>query len=512
MNSQDSNKQIANEGHLLRLLAIFGPTAFKLALVAAVLAAVTGVAYLWWGQPVRRTLGLEFRPTFTGARQGLYPNKLPFSQSDVIAASILDRVFDQNQISTFCEREVFRGGFFVEQRSDQSVMLDWEYQSRLTEARITAVERRVTQEEYMAKRQALPLGLRLVFVAPTSCEGIPDAVATKVMLDTLATWASESETQRGVLNHQVEVLTPSTLDVSLVSGGWVLRADLLRTNIERIIKNIDDVSALQGAELVRLGKERLTFLEVRGKLVDLVGARLEPLVMTSGRSLVKDALVWVTETVASAERDQQLAEALAAAQRDALREYSGLAQSRDTSRGSSTAGTSSSGTGTGTGTGSMPSQLDRSFIDRIVDMSAANIAFRRELTEAMAKAASDAALAQSRVGYYRRLLTSLRDPGGAQVSSAEVEKRLDEIVLEGKAATKQFNDLYDEFSRVALRSDSAMYKTDKPVTTEIARAFTERALAMRVGGVFAGVFLLVFGFGVIRDRLRQAARPSMTGA
>jgi hypothetical protein len=503
MNSPESDKQVAADSHLLRLVATFGPTAFKVALVAAALAAVPGVVHLWWTQPVRRTSALEFRPTFMGARQWLYPNKLPFSQADIIAASVIDHVYDQNEIGTFCERETFRGGFFVEQRSDQSVMLDWEYQARLSETRITAVERRLAQEEYIAKRQALPLAFRLLFVTPSSCQSMPDTVSAKVMLDTLSTWASESETKRGVLNHQVEVLTPSTLDVSHGgSGGWVLRADLLRTALERIIKNIDEVSALPGAELVRLGKDRLTFLEVRGKLVDLVGARLEPLVMTSGRSLVRESLVWVTETVASAERDQHLAETLAEVQRNALREYSGVAQPGDGNRGSSTSGTSSAGAGTS----SMPSQLDRSFIDRIVEMSAANIAFRRELTEAMAKAASDAALAQSRASYYRRLLLSLRESGGPQVTSTDVDKRFEEIVQEGKAATKQFNDLYDEFSRVALRSDSAMYQTDKPVTIEVFRQFTQRALAIRVGAVFAGVFVLVFGFGVIRDRIRQAVR------
>jgi len=500
MDPQPSDKPLATEGNLIRLFATFGPAALRMALVAAAITAVPGLAY-WWAQPARQTSTLEFRPTFTGARQMQYPNGLPFSHADVIATSVLDRVYDQNEIKTFCDREVFHSGFFVEQRSDQSVMLDWEYQARLSETRLTAVERQVAQAEYAAKRQALPLAFRLVFVTPSPCNGIFGPVLAKVMMDTLANWANESETMRGVLNHQVQVLTPATLDVAQGgSGGWVLRADLLRTALERIIKSLDEVSALPGAELVRLGKERLAFLEVRGKLVDLVGARLEPLVMTSGRSLVRESLVWVTETVASAERDQQLAEALAAVRRDALREYSGTAQSREESQGSA------AGSGS-TGTQSMPSQLDRSFVDRIVEMSAANIAFRRELTEAMVAAASDAATAQNRANYYRRLLSSLREPGGAQTPSTELDS-LDQIILEGKAATKQFNDLYDEFSRVALRSDSAMYKTDKPVATEVYRPFTFRTLAGLVGAVFAGVLAIAFGVAVSRDRIRQAFRPS----
>lgn len=507
MNAQDHDPHAVSGTSALRLLAKYVQRAIKVALAAALLVAVPGFVYVMWIQPVRQTTFLEFRPTFTGARQMLYPNKLPFSPTDVTAASVLDHVFDRNEIKSFCDREVFRSGFFVEQRSDQSVMLDLEYQARLSEPRITPVERRVAQEEYVAKRMALPLQFRLVFVTPSACAGLPDPVIAKVMIETLEAWATESESMRGVLNHQVEVLTPGTLDVALGgSGGWVLRADLLRTALGRIIDNIDSVSALPGAGLVRMGKERLTFLEVRGKLVDLMGARLEPLVMTSGRSLVKESLVWVTETVASAERDQQIAEGLAAAQRNALREYSGVAQAVDVAGYKSTEGTNN------TGMPSMPTQLDRSFVDRIVEMSGANVAFRRQLTEAMVKAASEAVTAQKRASYYRRLLQSLRESGAAQMPPDELDKRLDEIVLESKALTKQFNDLYDEFSRVSLRSSSSLYQTDKPVTTEMNRRYTLNWLGTVIASVFVAVLVLAAGIGLARDPRTRPIRASAEDA
>ena len=153
------------------------------------------------------------RPTFTGAGLGQYPNGLQFASSDVAAS------LRRNNIGEYCAREVFRGRCFVEQRSDQSAFLAVEYQARLADARITGVERERLPAEYGAKRQARPLQYSLVFVKARPCAAIPQMVVAKAMTDVLTTWAFESETNRGVLNHQTEVLTPAALDVGLAQDG-----------------------------------------------------------------------------------------------------------------------------------------------------------------------------------------------------------------------------------------------------------------------------------------------------
>jgi hypothetical protein len=104
----------------------------------------------------------------------------------------LDLVFDANTVSEYCSREAFRGGFFVEQRSDQSAFLDAEYLGRLAEPRLSSIERQSIQAEYEAKRAALPVQFRLVFVKPRPCAAMPQVVVTKAMTDVLTTWASEN--------------------------------------------------------------------------------------------------------------------------------------------------------------------------------------------------------------------------------------------------------------------------------------------------------------------------------
>ena len=487
----------------LSLARTHGRTVLIGALTIAAVVAVLGVAYVRWRQGTQMVASLEFRPTFTGMSELKYPNDLPFSPNDVTAGSIVDLVYDSNSIGAVCDRETFRGGFFVEQRSDQSVFLDLEYQSRLSEPRITMVERKLLQEEHAAKRKALPLQYRLVFVTPRACAGLSQIVLSKVMVDVLKTWASESETKRGVLNHQIEVLTPATLDVKSVgAGGLLLRADLLRTALRRVIDNIEAVGKLPGAELIRLGKDKVTFLEVQGKLIDLVGSRLDPLVMTSGRSMVKESVLWVTETVEAAVRKQHAAERKADAYKGALSDFSSTQGATGPSRAASVA----AGVGSSNNSQAMMAQVDRSFIDRIVEMSAASAIYRQQLTDRMVEAELEAVAEEQRASYYKRLLQSSREQGNGDVDSDTLNLSLNEIVKEGQALTKQFGELYDEFSRVALRSAGAMYVTEKPVTIETSQRFSTRTVLNLALVVFLATLLLGFGFFVLRDRWNLVVR------
>jgi len=502
MNSNQDDNTSAFDVNLLGVAKTHGRRILTLAAGATTVVALLAVAYMLLLQPVRRASVLEFRPTFDGAATGEYPNGLPFASTDVAAAPVIDLVYDGNLIAEYCSREAFRGGFFVEQRSDESAFLDAEYQARLSDARITPVERQRLQSEYEAKRAALPVQFRLVFVKPRPCAAIPQVVVAKAMTDVLTTWANESETKRGVLNHQVEVLTPAMLDVGEgMESSRLLRADLLRTALLRIVANVDDVQEVPGAALIRYGETRLTFMEVRNKLVDLVRSRLEPLVATAGQSMAREALAWVTETVASAEREQVAAAGKATANREALQLYSGMGQAARTGAAPMTPGTTGA-----SDVQTLSPQIDSTFIDRIVEMSAANTSFRQELTRAMVAAAVEAVEAEERAAYYRRLLATLRSTSGVQLTPAEIDARLENIVAQGKELTRQFNELYLEFSRVSLRAAAALYQTDKPVTTEVYREFTPRGLLMLVFGVFFATLFLAFGFFVIRDRLAEEPR------
>ncbi len=502
MNPQSNTEEQTPKINWLGLMRAHGRFILIVATSVAAVVALFGGVYLRWGQPTRTVASLEFRPTFKGLEESMYPNGLPFSPNDVNAGPIIDMVFDANSLTDVCGREAFRAAFFVEQRSDQSVFLDLEYQSRLTEPRITAVERKALQEEHAAKRRALPLQYRLVFLAPPECIGLTPIIISKVMVDVIASWASEADTKRGVLKHQVEVLTPGTLDVKVDGpGGLLLKADLLRNALQRIARNIQEVSELPGAVLVRLGDDKVTLAEVRGKMMDLIGSRLDPLVMTSGPSMVKQSSVWVAETIATADRKRQGAEQKIRYYQDSLRYYSGNSEPVAAVQRPSSAGGASGGTGT-----QIPAPtLDNSFINRIVELSDSNVRFRQVLTRAMVDAQLEAVAEDQRASYYRRLLQTASGTG-SEAEAAELTERLDSIVADGKKLTKVFGDLYDEYSRVALRSSASLYEARKPVTFDTSQPYARRSLLNLIILVFGGTLLLTFGFYAARSRLSLERR------
>lgn len=501
MNSQSADEQ-GSKIDWIGLVRRHGRFVLIVAASVAAVVAVLGGAYLRWGQPTRTVVSLEFRPTFSGLSDLQYPNGLPFSPDDVTAGPVLDLVYDTNNISSVCDREAFRAGFFVEQRSDQSVFLDLEYVSKLSEPRITMVERRLLQEEHATKRRALPIQYRVVFLVPPACSALAPVVLTKVLTEVVSTWASESENKRGVLKHQVAVLTPASLDVKVDGpGGLLLRADLLRTALQRVGANIDQVGKMPGANVIRLGADKLTFEEVKGKLVDLVGSRLDPLVITAGRSMARESTLWVAETVAAAERKQRAAEMKIDNYQRALREYAGTsnpvgAAQRPAPR--------SEGAGDG-GQASQPPALDDTFIDRIVELSESNTRYRQKLTDAMVAAQLEAVHEQERASYYKRLLQAVSG-GGVDEDKEGIEARLNDIVAEGKRLTKQFGDLYDEYSRVALRASASMYEARKPVMIQTSQQYARRSLLNLIVVAFGGTAILMFGFFAFRGKFKPEHR------
>ncbi len=501
---QDPQVPARDRFDVLRVFDAHGGMIARITLVITSVVALGALLYLVWGQPTLRTVLLEFRPTFAGAAEGKYPNELPFGPGDITAGQVMDQVFDSNGIGQYCDRNAFKEAIFVEQKSAQLSLLDAEFQSRLSDARLNAVDREGIQQEYYARRKVLPLQYQLVFVMPRACERLPPVLVSKVLADVLAIWAQQSEARRGVLKMQVQVLTPNVLEVGLrEDGARLIRADLIRTALRRLVANVQAVEERPGAALLRLGAEQVTFAEVRTKLGDLIQARLEPLIVLAGRGLGSASFSWVDEALAVATQQRDAAQGRAAEYLRALREYSGALQ---TPSAAPAAAPSSD-------VQSLTPQIDRTFIDRIVEMSETNIEFRQELTRGIVEAGIVGVDHGARVAYYQHLAASLRDPRGGGLTAAEVDARLGAIINDGKALVKQFNDLYDEWSKVALRPSAEMYQVVSPVRTEVSRAYTTRSWLFTVMGtllitLFASIviFLLRDHFAEIRLRREDSSR------
>lgn len=465
-------------GSLFKPLIRYRHVIWQGTLGATLVAALLGAIVFVW-QPSRRSVYLEFRPVFTGAAQGEYPNKTPFAPTDIVDATIIGRIHAQNDLGQYCSDGDFRSGLIVQQSSPSLRFLDSDYQARLSDTRLTAVDRERLRDDYEAARRTVVAQFRLAYIEPLPCRAIPSDVLLKALPETLDLWAEESEQRRGVMRARVAVLTPSVFDwTTSVDESLLVRADLIRGTILRVVENIVEVEKLPGSELIRAGEQQVSLREVRVRIEDLIQRRLEPVIAVAARGLGRESIRWLEQRLASASVQQRAADQRVEAYRSALREYSGVSTApppsatNDRREGQTPADVQA-----------LTPQIDRTFIDRLIEMSEGNAEFRQEITRSMMEASEDAVGKSAAVEHYRVVLNAIKSAEGPSLSRDELVKRLDQITQEAKDVTRVFNLLYEEFSRVAFRAGPAMYRIERPADVEILTAFTLRYLAFSVFGV-----------------------------
>jgi hypothetical protein len=472
-------------GSLFKPLIRYRHVIWQGTLGATLVTALLGVIVLVW-QPSRRSVYLEFRPVFTGASDGRYPNQTPFAGTDIVDETIIGRIHAQNGLEQYCSDSDFRSGLIVQQSSPDLRFLDSDYQARLADTRLSAVDRERLRDDYEAARRAVVAQFRLAYIEPLPCRAIPSDLLQKALPEVLDLWAQESEQRRGVMRARVAVLTPAVFDwTTSPDESLLVRADLIRGTILRVVENILEVEKLPGSELIRAGEQQVSLREVRVRIEDLIQRRLEPVIAVAARGLGRESIQWLEQRLASASVQQRAADQRVEAYRSALREYSGVSTAPPPSVGDRREGQ------TPADVQALTPQIDRTFIDRLIEMSEGNAEFRQEITRSMMDASVEAVSSSAAVEHYRVVLNAIKSAEGPSLSRDELVKRLDQITQEAKDATRVFNQIYEEFSRVAFRAGPAMYRIERPPDVQVLRAFTPRYLAFLVLGVLLATPLIL---------------------
>jgi hypothetical protein len=235
-----------------------------------------------------------------------------------------------------------------------------------------------------------------------------------------------------------------------------------------------------GAELVRAGNDGISLRQIRANLEDLVQAELDPLIVLAGRGLGREAVQWADQALQAAIIEHKAAEDRVDTYRVALREYSGVGSAAPAP--APAAGTSRQQQSSDVQ--ALTPQIDRTFVDRIVELQSANVQFRQEITRQMLEASIEAVKRESSVEYYKLLLSSLR-AGQPLLSFAQVTERLSALLTKAKDLTARFNAVYEEMSRVSLRPGPLLYRIDQPPSSSSVVGFSLRAYGMAVLIAFA---------------------------
>jgi hypothetical protein len=445
-------------------------TALGLTLVLCVLAGA--FAYAW--APKERVASLGFQLTFEGADRGEYPNGTKFSSAEIVSTPVLTEVFKANDLQRYTTFSKFKDGMFVLQTNRDLELLSFEYTAKLSDSKLGPVDRARLEEEFRRKRESLSAaGFSLNIRRSEGLIGIPNASLSKILQDTLSTWASQTAEKKGATRYNIPVLSKNALQRDfLTSEDYIISADILRTKIERILKSVVAMAEIPGASAVRMN-EQVGLADLRANLEDLNRFKVEPLI-----SLIRESGLSRNPARIGQYFEGRLVE-VQLARTEAEQRIKSL---QDALLGYEQRGTVVSGA-TATGpTSAVTPQLSESFIDRLVQMSTQSIDvdYRQGLTKRIIDDGMVLAELKRQAEYYelmRRAFASVQGRPDGSVAS-DVTRRMGQAYDEVARSIDQVQAFYALISQQNLNPDTVVYTVTTPflVRTTSALSFSTMLL------------------------------------
>jgi len=471
--------------HFVRTLRAYAPVIFISMTAVALVYIVIAVA-VYALSPTQRLTSQRFRLDFEGANDARYPNGAKFSSSDIASNAILLRVYQENHLERFTKFPDFSRAVFVLEANPEYERLAADYQARLADPKLSAIDRERIQREWQSKAASLAKSdYSLNWLRTQDTAGVPETMVKKVLSDTLAEWARYAISEQRVLKYRLNIFGPEIVDGP--PGGErepMIAIQVLRSKIYKILQNIDALREIPASELVR-SANGMSLAEVRLRLEEIVRYRLEPLagrVATAG--LIGDrssTLRFLESQLTYDQRQLKSTHDAAETIRQSLAVYS--LEQRNFTGDSGTAGPARE---SGKAPAPAPAnavtpQLSDSFIDRLVMLTSQSndVQYRQKLVDDYRVAAGAEVPAALAVSYDQEILNLLRSApsGGNPANAAAIQAEIIETTKQVKQLVGSMNDVYTTISR-NLNPAKELYTLTAPAVsrTEHSRSLTRLAL------------------------------------
>ena len=433
----------------------------------AVVLFVLVVLHLLYGRPYEQRANVEFRVLFEGADRGQYPNGLPFSDAEIVTNPVLMQVFQANDLERYLSYERFRAAVFVSEVRNLAVeTLSAEYDRRLEGPINTTFVARL-EEQFRARRDLLREPLySLEFLRPAGVE-LPDALLDKVLNDILAAWAEYAVDHRHAFAYQVDLPGENLIRADLVAAdNDVIGLDTLRGRIDRILVSLDELAALPGADLVRVGADGRSLSDVRARLEEVLRSGVRPLLLQAlGQGSAADRRVaagYIEGRLFQAALDKDEAAANVAILEQTLRANTAFNH-----------------------TFSVPDQenVDQ-FVDRIIAIALSleriDRPYQERAMDRIVAAGAVRARAEKELADYREMAALLggnRSSAGAAAAGnlrAQLARLRDQVAQ----LLQQARDIHVELSASSLNPAAGVYAVTGPVMIRTARGAVGRAIIM----------------------------------
>jgi hypothetical protein len=471
--------------NLVRTLRAYAPVILlSMCAVAAVYTVIAITVYVF--SPTQRVTTQKFRLDFEGASEAHYPNGTKFASSDITSTPILLKVYHDNQLDRFTRFADFSRALFVLEANPDYERLAADYQARLADPRLSAVDRERIQREWQAKAASLTKNdLSLNWLRTKDTAAVPESVVRKVLSDVLAAWAAYAANEQHVLKYRIAVFSPQVIGSEDSDGEPAIGLQVLRSKIYKVLQNIDELRQVPGSELVR-SAAGTSLEEIRLRLEEIVRFRLEPLtgrVVTSGLIANRMATTRFLESqLAYDQRQLKATQDYADSIRQSLSVY--VLEERgyvpDTAAATSTAAPREPQPRLAQRPDTVMPQVTEGFLDRIVSLStqATDAQYRQRLVDDYRKAAQSAIPAQQAVSYDQEVLSLIKSaPNAGAPQTADVMREIASTQTEVRGLIGQVNQIYNAISSNLSPSKELFTPTAPPITrTEHARNLPQLAL------------------------------------
>jgi hypothetical protein len=475
--------------------------------------ATVGIGYvivalaLYIHAPSQRVTTMAFRLEFEGADRGTYPNGTKFSSAEIISTPVLVKTFKDNNLSRFTTFQTFARSVFVLESSGEQDTLAREYQSRLSDPRLTAVDRERIQREYELKLASLSKAhYALNYLYPDGSDPIPATVVRKFLHDVLREWADFVSHEQHVLEYRVPVLSPDmVVSTRIEDSNPIISTEVLRAKIIRVIANIDVLRALPAADLVRSTTNNLLLNDIQIRLDDIVRFRLEPLIhgIAAGQLDDRSSTVRFLETqLAYDERQLERQKQFADAALKAMAMYSG--QPREMKEDATALGTGQRRQDRSESETVMP-QINDTFFDRLLQIasSSADREYRQRVADRYRDAAEAIAPLEQAVEYDRSVLALVRGtgPGGGMTREA-VQQQIVATRQEVRQLVIQIHQIYKVLS-ANLNPSTELITVTGPPTTRVERTMSITRIALYGLLTLFIAFPIILFACLIHNRIRE---------
>ena len=318
----------------------------------------------------------EFVFSFDGAAEDKYPNGIPFSPQDILAAPVLDAVYAAMHLQGRMDPTDFRSTFTIARGGTELRLLQSEFEQKLANFKLTAAERTPLEAQYRSALASLKSST-FILAGDFTNTSLSELEIDRILSAIPSAWADFAQKTRGVAVYDISVPTMTDADKLTNDTDYLIAAETLRSTSLRTKMCLETLLKESGSKITR---------DTTGKGLDDLHAEVEAsyrvdvlptytnflrLAYAQDPSRVNEVF---SNRMATSQRAVEMAEAEAKITTNAFQKYIMLS--------------SGGNTASGTSPGNMPMiNLNADFFDRIIGqgIAAKDTVYRQKLNDEQLK-------------------------------------------------------------------------------------------------------------------------------